>query len=108
MERWTSLSPRLVAESEFHFTSYFFTWLRCQYLWIEEFPYAKVDFCGSMDLILSTGEDWDVSGERLNNTLSSVFFCFKFLAYVYFFGYAEEFLMDVLFSTCIQGSSMSG
>jgi hypothetical protein len=71
MEWWTSLSPRLVAESEFHFTGDFFTWLRRQYLWIEDFPYAKVEFCRSMDLILPVGEDWDVSGERLSNTLSS-------------------------------------
>jgi hypothetical protein len=47
MERWTSLSPRLVAESEFHFTGDFFAWLRWQYLWIEDFPYAEVDFCGA-------------------------------------------------------------
>jgi hypothetical protein len=32
MERWTSLSPRLVAESEFCFTGDFFAWLRWQYL----------------------------------------------------------------------------
>jgi hypothetical protein len=74
MERWTSLSPRLVSESEFHFTGDFFAWLRRQYLWIEDFPYAEVDFRGSMDLIFPAGEDWDVSGKRLSHTLSS--FCF--------------------------------
>jgi hypothetical protein len=98
MERWTSLSLRLVAESEFHFTGDFFAWMRHQYLWIEDFPYADVDFHGSMDLILPAGGDWDASGERLSDTLSS--FCFKFLMYIYFFGYMEEFLMDVLFLTC--------
>jgi hypothetical protein len=104
MERWTSLSPRLVAKSELCFTSDFFAWLRRQYLWIEDFPYADVDFRGSMDLILPAGEDWDASGERLSNTLSS-FFVLSFLTYIYFFGYVEEFLMDALFSTCRQGSS---
>jgi hypothetical protein len=74
MERWTSLSPRLVAESEFHFIGDFFAWLRWRYLWIEDFPYDEVDFRGSMDLILPAGEDWDASGKRLSNTLSS--FCF--------------------------------
>jgi hypothetical protein len=74
MEGWTSLSPRLVSESEFHFTGDFFSWLRRQYLWIEDFPYADVYFCGSMDLILPAGEDWDESGKRLGHTLSS--FCF--------------------------------
>jgi hypothetical protein len=73
MERWTSLSPRLVSESEFHFTGDFFAWLRRQYLWIEDSPYADVDFRGSMDLFLPTGEDWDESGKRLSHTLSSSF-----------------------------------
>jgi hypothetical protein len=88
MERWTSLSPRLVAESEFCFTGDFFTWLRWQYLWIEDFLYPKVDFCGSMDLILPAGEDWDASGKRLSNTLSIYyFFFFKFFnVYIYFLG----------------------
>ena len=83
MERWTSLSPRLVAELEFCFTGDFFAWLRHQYLWIEDFPYANVDFYESMDLILPAGEDWDASGERLSNTLSS--FYFKFLMYIYIY-----------------------
>ena len=74
MERWTSLSMRLVSESEFHFTGDFFAWLRRQYLWIEDFPYANVDFRGSMDLILPEGEEWDESGKRLSHTLSSFVF----------------------------------
>jgi hypothetical protein len=86
MERWTSLSPRLVSESDFRFTGNFFAWLRQKYLWIEDFPYANVEFRGSMDLILSEGEDWDKSGKRLNHTLSS-------LSFLYFFwgGYVREF-----------------
>jgi hypothetical protein len=77
MERWTSLSPRLVSESEFHFTGDFFAWLRRQFLWIEDFPYVDVDFRGSMDLILPEGEDWDESGKRLSRILSPVYFlCF--------------------------------
>jgi hypothetical protein len=73
MERWTSLSLRLVAESEFNFTSDFFAWLRHQYIWIENFLYAEVDFRGSMDLVLPAGAYWDASSKRPNNTLSSVF-----------------------------------
>jgi hypothetical protein len=108
MERWTSISLRLVAELEFCFTGDFFAWLRRQYLWIEDFPYVDVEFRRSMDLILPAGEDWDVSGERLSNTLSS--FCFKFLMYIYIFflGMWKSFLMDVLFLTCRQGSSVPG
>jgi hypothetical protein len=74
MERWTSLSPRLVSESEFRFTSDFFAWLRRQVLWIEDFPYADVDFRRSMDLILPEGEDWDESGKRPSHILSPVSF----------------------------------
>jgi hypothetical protein len=74
MERWTSLSPRLVSESEFRFTGDFFAWLRRQFLWIEDFPYADVDFRRSMDLILPEGEDWDESGKRLSRILSPVSF----------------------------------
>jgi hypothetical protein len=87
IERWTSLSSKLVAELEFCFTGDFFAWLRRQYLWIEDFPYAEVDFrgSGSMDLILPMGEDWDVSGERLSNTLSSFLF-FKFFNIYIFLG----------------------
>jgi hypothetical protein len=84
MERWTSLSPRLLSESEFRFTGDFFAWLRRQFLWIEDFPYADVDFRGSMDLILSKGEDWDESGKRLSHILSPVSF-YVFDVYVFFF-----------------------
>jgi hypothetical protein len=91
MERWTSLSPRLVSESEFHFTGDFFAWLRRQYLWIEDFPYADVDFHGSMDLIFPKGEDWDESGKRLSHTLSSFLFFKYFDVYVFFWGYVKEF-----------------
>jgi hypothetical protein len=52
MERWTNLSPRLGPDSEFRFTSDFFAWLRRQLIVIEDFPYAGVDFWGSMDLVL--------------------------------------------------------
>jgi hypothetical protein len=83
MERWTSLSPRLVSESEFRFTGDFFTWLRRQFLWIEDFPYADVDFRRSMDLILPEGEDWDESGKRPRRTLSSSFFVFGVYIYIF-------------------------
>jgi hypothetical protein len=72
MERWTSLSPRLGTDSEFKFTGDFFAWLRRQLIVIEDFPYAGVDFRGSMDLVLPDGIDWDASGMK-PKTLSSVF-----------------------------------
>jgi hypothetical protein len=66
MERWTSLSPRLGPDSKFKFTSDFFTWLRCQLIVIEDFPYTGVDFQGNMELVLPEGEDWDASGKKPN------------------------------------------
>jgi hypothetical protein len=99
MERWTSLSPRLVSESEFRFTGDFFAWLRRQVLWIEEFPYADVDFRRSMDLILPDGEDWDESGKRPSYILSPVSFCVFCVFYIlYFFWYVRECLTDVFTS----------
>ena len=47
--------------------------MRHQLIMIEDFPYAKVDFRGSMDLVLLEGEDLDVSGEKQKMILSSVF-----------------------------------
>jgi hypothetical protein len=64
MERWTVLSPRLGMESEVRFTSDFFAWLRCQLIVIEDFPYVRVDFWGSMDLVLPDRMNWDVSGKK--------------------------------------------
>jgi hypothetical protein len=82
MERWTSLSPRLGTDSEFKFTTDFFAWLRRQLIVIEDFPYAGVDFWGSLDLVLPDGIDWDASGMK-PKTLSSVFF-FDFKVYIIF------------------------
>jgi hypothetical protein len=64
MERWISLSPRLGSDSKFKFTGDFFAWLRCQLIMIEDFPYARVYFQGSMDWSLPEGEDWDASGKK--------------------------------------------
>jgi hypothetical protein len=73
MERWIILSLRLGTESTFRFTGEFFAWLRCQFIVIEDLPYVRVDFRGSMDLVLPYGVDWDVSGEKPKIILSSSF-----------------------------------
>jgi hypothetical protein len=72
MERWMGLSPRLGTNSEFKFMTNFFSWLRCQLIVIEDFPYAGVDFWGSLGLVLPDGIYWDVLGIK-PKTLSSVF-----------------------------------
>jgi hypothetical protein len=44
----------------------FFAWWRRKLIVIEDFPYARVDFRGSVDLVLPEGIDWDVSGTKPN------------------------------------------
>jgi hypothetical protein len=101
MERWTSLSPRLGTDSEFKFTTDFFAWLRRQLIVIEDFPYAGVDFWGSLDLVLPEGIDWDASGTKPKPC--HVFFFFKNL--YYFYVYTEGFLTDALFHHADRGAS---
>jgi hypothetical protein len=97
MEWWTSLSPRLGSDSEFKFGD-FFAWLRCQLIVIEDFPYARVDFWGSMDLVLPVGEDWDASGEKPKMILSSFFFILKTL--YYFLGVHRRVFNRCIISSC--------
>jgi hypothetical protein len=66
MERWTSLSSRLATDIEFKFTVDFFAWWRRKLIIIEDFPYARVYFQGSVELVLPEGIDWDVSGTKPN------------------------------------------
>jgi hypothetical protein len=70
MERWTNMSPRLGTDSEFKFIGDLFAWLGCQLIMIEDFPYAGVDFRGSMDLVLPDGVDWNASCEKPRMILS--------------------------------------
>jgi hypothetical protein len=81
MERWTSFSLRLGNEaSTFKFTANFFTWWRRKLIGIEEFPYVRVDFWGSVDLVLLEGIEWDVLGTKLNLVM---YFLFYILYYFY-------------------------
>jgi hypothetical protein len=55
MEKWTSLSPSLGDEPlAFRFSVDFFAWWR-QLVMIKDFPYARVDFRGSVELALPKG-----------------------------------------------------
>jgi len=79
MERWTSLSPILGNEaSTFNFTTDFFTWWIRKLIIIQDFPYAEVDFWGSVDLVLLEGIDWDVSSTKPNLVM---YFWFYILYY---------------------------
>jgi hypothetical protein len=85
MERWTSLSPRLGNEpSAFRFTTDFFAWWRRQLVAIEDFPYAGVDFRGSVDLLLPEGIQWDALGMKDNhNLVTNIFVLFFICFYLY-------------------------
>ena len=41
------------------FTPEYFHWLENQIFSIQDFPYARVDFHGDLDMILPPGEQWD-------------------------------------------------
>jgi hypothetical protein len=102
MERWTSLSPRLGNEpSTFRFTVDFFTWWKRQLVVIEDFPYARVDFGGSANLVLPEGIQWDALGTKL--TLPRIFF---FIFYIVFYLYNEE-SKNILFHHPDRGPSHS-
>jgi len=51
------LSLRLGTDSKFKFMADFFAWWRRKLIVIEDFPYAGVDFWGSVDLVLPEGID---------------------------------------------------
>jgi hypothetical protein len=77
MESWTSLSPRLGNEpSGFRFTIEFLAWWRMRLVVIEDFPYARVDFRGSADLVLPEGIQWDASGLKDHSIVTIFLFCF--------------------------------
>jgi hypothetical protein len=97
MERWTNLSPRLGNEpSTFIFIVNFFAWWRRKLVVIEDFPYARVDFQGSADLVLPEGIQWDASDMKLN--MSMYFF------YIVLYLYNEE-SKNILFHHADKGAS---
>jgi hypothetical protein len=100
MEKWTSLSPRLGTNTEFKFTADFFAWWRRNLIVIEDFPYAEVDFWGSVDLVLLEGIEWDVSGTKTKPC--HVFF---FIYFILFLCVQRAILTDVLFHHADRGTS---
>ena len=42
----------------------YFCWLQNQLFVIEDFPYARMDFCGDRDMSLPPGAQWDDSGKN--------------------------------------------
>jgi hypothetical protein len=60
----------------FFFHCDFFAWWRRQIVMVEDYPYARMDFRGSADLVLPEGAQWDASGKFQNVTLQKVFLIF--------------------------------
>ena len=50
-------------------------WLECQMIFIQDWPYAGMDFRGDPDMQLPAGEQWDDGGK----TLDHIIFAFYFL-----------------------------
>ena len=51
---------------------YFQEWLDRQVIFVEDWPYAGIDFCGDPDMPLPAGEHWDDGGMTLD--LFPIFF----------------------------------
>jgi hypothetical protein len=100
MERWTSLSPRLGTDSEFKFMDDFFALWRRRLIVIEDFPYAEVDFLGSVDLVIPEGIDWDESSTKPNLVM-----CFFILKFILFLCVQRGVLIDVVFHHADRGAS---
>jgi len=49
------------------FTPEYFHWLENQIFAIQDFPYARVDFCDHPDMALPPGEKWNDSGKIIFN-----------------------------------------
>ena len=45
---------------------FFREWLECQVIFVEDWPYAGIDFRGDPDMPLPAGEQWDDGGKSLD------------------------------------------
>ena len=74
MQRWVDLMARHVGQSQVSFSDAFFEWFNHQEIVFAEYPYARMDFQGDPDLVLSAGEQWSVIGKRSDHISVYCFF----------------------------------
>jgi len=59
---WVSLTERLKGVHTLRYDATYLGWLDHEMLMIKDFPYAGMYFCGDLELVLPTGENWDITG----------------------------------------------
>ena len=45
----------------------YFRWMDRKFFFIEDFPYAEIDFRGDREMTLPVGEQWDESSKIISN-----------------------------------------
>ncbi|MCY6524884.1 hypothetical protein, partial [Actinobacillus pleuropneumoniae] len=51
----------------------FCKWLEHQTIFVEDWPYARMDFCGDPNMQLPPGEQWDDGGKALDHAILGIF-----------------------------------
>lgn len=63
MRQWVDLMSRHAGPSSMNFMHAFFWWL-CMYLiMVEDYPYARMDYCEYLEIVLPEGEKWSTIGK---------------------------------------------
>lgn len=73
MQRWVELMARHVGQSSITFSIGFFSWINRQHIFIEEHPYAGMDFHGYPELSLPVNAQWSAIGKLF---FTKMFFAF--------------------------------
>lgn len=64
MRWWIDHMPRHAGLSVIIFSLDFFGWLHRQFIMINAYPYACMDFHDDSDLVLPKGEEWGALGKK--------------------------------------------
>ena len=87
--RWARIMPRGGGGRPHSWGAFFRDWLDQQEIFVQDWPYAGLDFRNDPDLVLPPGEQWDDAGM----TLRLFEFCIVFYFYVHV-------LINVLLCRC--------
>jgi hypothetical protein len=79
--RWARVMPRGGGGRSVSWGLCFREWLESQVIFVEDWPYAGIDFRGDPDMPLPAGEQWDDGGMTLD------FFIFVYMMFLYFLMY---------------------
>jgi hypothetical protein len=76
MKRWVDLMDRHGGVPIANYDKVFFQWMRNQLIMVEDYSYARTDFCGDPDLALPEGYQWEDIGKK-EIFIYMFFFIFK-------------------------------